>query len=111
MSALTVRFGALTALDGVILQVKPGEIVALAGENGAGKTTLIRAVGGDLTPLTGAGKKNPARGRDEIEGLENPTAENIAKLIFEFTVGRGFPVVEAHLWETPRCYATYRSDK
>jgi signal transduction histidine kinase/ABC-type multidrug transport system ATPase subunit len=54
VSALTVRFGALTALDGVSLQVKPGEIVALAGENGAGKTTMIRAVGGDLTPLTGA---------------------------------------------------------
>jgi signal transduction histidine kinase/ABC-type multidrug transport system ATPase subunit len=54
VAALTVRFGALTALDGVSLQVQPGEIVALAGENGAGKTTLIRAVGGDLTPLTGA---------------------------------------------------------
>ncbi|HZZ29789.1 MAG TPA: 6-carboxytetrahydropterin synthase [Pirellulales bacterium] len=39
----------------------------------------------------------------------NPTAENIAKLIFEFTAQRGFPVVETHLWETPRCYATYRS--
>jgi 6-pyruvoyltetrahydropterin/6-carboxytetrahydropterin synthase len=39
----------------------------------------------------------------------NPTAENIAKLIFEFTAGQGFPVVETHLWETPRCYATYRS--
>ena len=38
----------------------------------------------------------------------NPTAENIAKLIFEFTRQRGFPVVETHLWETPRCYATYR---
>ncbi len=54
VSALTVRFGLLTALEGVSLQVKPGEIVALAGENGAGKTTLIRAVGGDVTPLTGA---------------------------------------------------------
>ncbi len=40
----------------------------------------------------------------------NPTAENIAKLIFEFTCQRGFPVVETHLWETPRCYATYRAD-
>jgi signal transduction histidine kinase/ABC-type multidrug transport system ATPase subunit len=54
VSSLTVRFGALTALDGVSLQVRPGEIVALAGENGAGKTTLIRAVGGDITPLAGA---------------------------------------------------------
>jgi 6-pyruvoyltetrahydropterin/6-carboxytetrahydropterin synthase len=39
----------------------------------------------------------------------NPTAENIAKLIFEFTAGQGFPVVETHLWETPQCFATYRS--
>ncbi|HEY2828171.1 MAG TPA: 6-carboxytetrahydropterin synthase [Pirellulales bacterium] len=41
----------------------------------------------------------------------NPTAENIAKLIFEFTAQRGFPVVETHLWETPRCYATYCATK
>jgi 6-pyruvoyltetrahydropterin/6-carboxytetrahydropterin synthase len=38
----------------------------------------------------------------------NPTAENIAKLIYDFTAEHGFPIVEAHLWETPRCYATYR---
>jgi 6-pyruvoyltetrahydropterin/6-carboxytetrahydropterin synthase len=38
----------------------------------------------------------------------NPTAENIAKLIFEFTASRGFPIVEAQLWETPHCVATYR---
>ena len=37
----------------------------------------------------------------------NPTAENIARLIFDFTVAQGFPVVEVRLWETPRCYATY----
>ena len=39
---------------------------------------------------------------------ENPTAENIAKLIYDFTAGRGFPIVECLLWETPHCYATYR---
>ncbi len=40
----------------------------------------------------------------------NPTAENIAKLIFDFTAGEGFPVVEVILWETPKCFATYRSE-
>ena len=38
----------------------------------------------------------------------NPTAENIAKLIFDVTAEHGFPVVETRLWETPRCFATYR---
>jgi len=38
----------------------------------------------------------------------NPTAESIARIIFEFTRSQGFPVVETHLWETPRCFATYR---
>jgi len=39
---------------------------------------------------------------------QNPTAENIARLIFDFTSSRGFPIVECQLWETPRCFATYR---
>lgn len=39
---------------------------------------------------------------------ENPTAENIARVIFEKTKGAGFPIVEARLWETPKCFATYR---
>jgi 6-pyruvoyltetrahydropterin/6-carboxytetrahydropterin synthase len=39
----------------------------------------------------------------------NPTAENIARLIYEFTVDHGFPVTSVQLWETPHCYATYRS--
>ena len=37
----------------------------------------------------------------------NPTAENIARLIYEFAAGQGFPVVEVRLWETAHCYATY----
>jgi 6-pyruvoyltetrahydropterin/6-carboxytetrahydropterin synthase len=38
----------------------------------------------------------------------NPTAENIARLIFEFTASQGFPVVEVKLWETENCFAAYR---
>ena len=38
----------------------------------------------------------------------NPTAENIAKLIFEYTAAQGFPVVEVKLWETESCFAAYR---
>lgn len=42
---------------------------------------------------------------------ENPTAENIARLIYEFTASRGYPIVECRLWETPNCYATYRPSR
>jgi 6-pyruvoyltetrahydropterin/6-carboxytetrahydropterin synthase len=38
----------------------------------------------------------------------NPTAENIAKLIYDFAAHQAFPVVEVSLWETETCFATYR---
>ena len=38
----------------------------------------------------------------------NPTAENIARLIFDYAKSQGIPIVESLLWETPRCFATYR---
>lgn len=41
----------------------------------------------------------------------NPTAENIARLIYEFTAAQGFPVVEVQLWETEHCFATYAPDR
>jgi 6-pyruvoyltetrahydropterin/6-carboxytetrahydropterin synthase len=40
----------------------------------------------------------------------NPTAENIARLIFDFARGEGFPVVEVQLWETDNSFATYRPE-
>lgn len=38
----------------------------------------------------------------------NPTAENIAKLIFDFAKSKNLPVAEVSLWETFKSYATYR---
>jgi 6-pyruvoyltetrahydropterin/6-carboxytetrahydropterin synthase len=40
----------------------------------------------------------------------NPTAESIARLIYDFTHAQGFPVVQVQLWETDDSYATYRAD-
>jgi 6-pyruvoyltetrahydropterin/6-carboxytetrahydropterin synthase len=37
----------------------------------------------------------------------NPTAENIARLIFDQVAAAGFPVTEVRLWETDTCFATY----
>ena len=41
---------------------------------------------------------------------ENPTAENIARLIFGEAKTRGLPVVAVRLWETPHAFAEYREE-
>lgn len=47
---LTKRFGGLTAVDRVSLEVYPDEVVGLVGDNGAGKSTLIKMISGVYTP-------------------------------------------------------------
>jgi len=47
------RFGGIVAVDGLNLEVEPGEIVGLIGPNGAGKTTTLNLITGFLTPNEG----------------------------------------------------------
>jgi branched-chain amino acid transport system ATP-binding protein len=68
VSDLTVRFGGVTALDGVNFTVRQGQICALIGPNGAGKTTAFNTISRFV---------RPARGRITFEGvplLERPAA-------------------------------------
>ena len=50
---VTIRFGGVTALDGVDFTVREGEILGLIGPNGAGKTTCFNAVTGVVRPTKG----------------------------------------------------------
>src|SRR5689334_17016347 len=50
---LARRFGAFTAVDGLDLDVRPGEILGFLGPNGAGKTTTLRCCSGLLTADAG----------------------------------------------------------
>jgi ABC-type branched-subunit amino acid transport system ATPase component/branched-subunit amino acid ABC-type transport system permease component len=53
VSKVTVRFGAVVAVDGVSLDVHPGEVLGLLGPNGAGKTTLVDAITGFVPTRAG----------------------------------------------------------
>ncbi len=53
LEGVTKRYGAFTAVDGIDLDVRAGEIFGFLGPNGAGKTTTIRMVAGVLQPTRG----------------------------------------------------------
>ncbi len=54
LEKLTMRFGGLTAVNGIDLRVHPGQIFSVIGPNGAGKTTVFNAITGVYEPTSGA---------------------------------------------------------
>lgn len=66
LSGVSKTFGAVQALDGVDLEIMPGEVRCLAGENGAGKSTLIKI-------LTGAIRRDAGDYRVGGSDAGNPT--------------------------------------
>ena len=53
VDGLTIRFGGLTAVDGMSFEVRTGEVLSLIGPNGAGKTTAFNAITGYIEPNAG----------------------------------------------------------
>ena len=85
----TYRGGKVRALDGVSLQVKPGEIFGLIGPNGAGKTTLMSCLLGLVRPDQGAVRFD-GRGPDDLE-VRRTTGYLPERLAFDrFSTGRSF---------------------
>src|SRR2546430_5248531 len=70
---LVKKFGSITAVDGLDLEVRRGEVVGLLGPNGAGKSTTIGMVLGLITPTAGAaevlGRDVSARREDALAGV------------------------------------------
>ena len=52
-----------------------------------------------------------ARGERVFVMEQNPTAENIARLIYDHAAEAGLPVVEVVLWETEHCFAAYSGSR
>jgi ABC-2 type transport system ATP-binding protein len=72
-SGLVKRFGSITAVDGLDLEVRRGEVVGLLGPNGAGKSTTIGMVLGLITPTAGnaevLGRDVRVRREDALAGV------------------------------------------
>jgi branched-chain amino acid transport system ATP-binding protein len=51
---VTLRFGGVTALDGISFDVAPGELFAVIGPNGAGKTSIFNCINGVYRPQEGS---------------------------------------------------------
>jgi branched-chain amino acid transport system ATP-binding protein len=75
---LVVRYGSITAVRGVSMQIEAGAIVGIVGPNGAGKSTLLSTI---------AGLQRPAQGRVVLEGA------TISGLQPEAIVRRGIALV------------------
>jgi ABC-2 type transport system ATP-binding protein len=81
VEGLVKRYGSFTAVDGVDLDVAPGEIHGFLGPNGAGKTTTIRIIAGLLRPTAG---------RVTIAGHDLETDPEAAKSTLGFIPDRPF---------------------
>jgi ABC-2 type transport system ATP-binding protein len=81
IEGLRKRYGQFTAVDGIDLDVQPGEIHGFLGPNGAGKTTSIRMIAGLLKPTDG---------RIRVNGHDLATAPEAAKASLGFIPDRPY---------------------
>lgn len=88
--SLTRKFGTLTALDHLDLEVEEGEIFGLVGPDGAGKTTTMRLLTGILNPTFGEAWVYNKHTVKEAEGLK----EHIAYMSQRFGLYEELTVME-----------------
>jgi branched-chain amino acid transport system ATP-binding protein len=89
---LTMRFGGLTAIDDLSLEVPAGRITGIIGPNGAGKTTLFNCLTGFYKPTTGTLRlAHPVRGEMRLEALPSHRVARDAQVVRTFQNIRLFP--------------------
>jgi ABC-type Fe3+/spermidine/putrescine transport system ATPase subunit len=80
---LFVRYGDVTAVDGIGFDIAPGELVTLLGPSGCGKTTTLRAVAGLETPSGGAIRLNNETVYSAAERRNVPTEKRGVSMVFQ----------------------------
>ncbi len=109
---LTRRFGSLTAVDSVSLNIEQGSIFGLLGPNGSGKTTLIRMLCGLLRPSSGSANVMGLPLESQNEAIKRA----IGYMSQQFSLYSDLTVEEnlrfyARIYAVPRREATARIDE
>ncbi len=101
VEGLTVRYGAMLAVDGLDLEARAGEVTALLGPNGAGKTSTVEVL---------EGYRRPASGRVRVLGLDPVTdhAALVPRIGVMLQRGGVYPTMPAG--EVLRLFASYYAD-
>lgn len=85
LTDLTVRYGSFTAVDGLNLELRPGEVLGLLGPNGAGKSSTLRVL---------IGQRRPSAGHVRVAGLDIVRDWQAVKPLFGYV-----PDCENHIEE------------
>jgi ABC-2 type transport system ATP-binding protein len=109
---LTRHFGEVVAVDGLNLEVYPGEIFGFLGHNGAGKTTTVRLLNGVLAPDAGTAQ---VLGLDPV--VDGPTLRRSTGILTETPslderlTGRENLAIYAELYDVPQTDLPGRVDE
>src|SRR3954453_20116560 len=92
LDAVVKRFGAVTAVDGISLRIRPGEVVALLGPNGAGKTSTVDMLLGLSAPTSGRARVYGRPPREAVAlGLVSAVMQT-GGLLKDYTVEEAVPL-------------------
>jgi branched-chain amino acid transport system ATP-binding protein len=109
---LTVRFGALTAVNSVSFDARRGHITSVIGPNGAGKSTLFNLISGAIPPSGGKvtfnGHDVTARGPDRLMKAGLARSFQITNLFFELSVFENLRLAAQALEEPGRALLPVR---
>lgn len=107
--ALTRRFGAQAAVDGIDLRVPRGSFYGFLGENGAGKSTTISMLTGVLAPTSGTMRVLGLAPGDLLKQRIGVVPDGL--LLFDRLTGREHLVFVARLYGLSRAEAAHRADE
>ena len=82
---VSLSFGAVRAVEGVSIDLWPGEVLAVVGESGSGKSTLLRLLAGEVRPDAGSVLyRDPSGAMQDVHAMGEPARRRLARTEWGF---------------------------